>query len=577
MNLAQLFYDLSDQALTNWLILDCETDGLSSYRGHRPFLVTLMCGAVGPYSLDISPDLVTHLNHLLRKVIGVVGHNVIFDCHMLESVGVDFYGVKLWDTATMERLRMNDEMSYSLEACGERIGVKKDTTMKEFLDKNKLYTMRKGKKSYHFDKAPRDMVRKYADQDVVVTSALFNLQRQTFREWDASSRYPIYDLVRLEVETTPVLFEMERHGVKLDVEYCGRAYHSEEESAREAAKSIQELIKQPFTDSAKFLTPVFQARGLKYGVTEKGNPSFTSDVLEPLRGSDPLIDLILKHRESKKRGETYFSAFLELLGQDGRIHPSIVQYGAANGRLSSRSPNLQNLSVDDGATYPVRRAFVADPKCKILSLDYQAMELRMAADLAGDHKLIGMIKKGVDMHQAAADLAGVPRSIAKNTRFALLYGAGSAKIASMLKTDAATVEKAINGINETSPGVKFFSEQVIRQARSMPFLVNMFNRRFVFKDKRFSFKAFNYVISGTCADVMRRAMVSCSKLLRDKRTRMFMTIHDELLFSLFDEEHDLIPHLKDAMISAYSPSNGLRMEVSAALGDNMHDLVELTA
>lgn len=560
-----------------WLILDTETTGLSVYRGDRVFLVTLMRGGVGPFSLDWNPVVSDLLNALVRHVPGIVGQNIKFDMHMLEAGGVNLDGVKTWDTATMERVRTNDEMSYSLDACGERIGIKKDTDFKKYLDKQKHYTMKKGRKHYHFDRAPRDMLHKYADQDVRVTAALYEHQRETFRDWDKTSRVTIRAIVALEIQTTPILYQMEKVGVKLDSNYCLAALEHEKGREKSTSEHLKSIIKQPFVDSAKALEPIFKAYGLPHGTTEKGNPSFTTDVLEPLRDRHPIISLILEHRDAIKRGTTYFEGMLYECGQDGRLHADMCQYGTATGRLSNRNPNLQNVPADETCLYPVRKALVADPGYQLLSLDYAAMEVRLPADLSGDRQLIDAIHNGIDIHQLVADAARVPRNIAKNVRFASQYGAGITKISSMLKTDSATVSRTIQCIKDSTPVLTQFTAQLVQHAKIAPYITNLYGRRYYFKDRRFTYKAANYYIQGSCADILRKALYNCAKVLRGKHSKLVLSIHDEVVILLHHSEQELIHSLRCAVRDAYTPVNGLHLDVSAYIGQNLHDMEPISA
>lgn len=549
-----------------WLILDTETTGLNAYKGNRPFLLTLARGDKGPYSFEWDENTAALLRRLLTRVPGVVMHNAKFDMHMLSSEGIDFTGIRVWDTMVMERLRVDDERSYSLDACGERVGVKKDTDFIKLVPTSKVGD----EKIYHYDRAPRDKLIAYADQDVRTTKAVYENQRNTFRDWDQTSQVKIRRVVELELKTTPILFEMERRGIRLDQAYCAAACQYEASRAEDAKQAICRMVGQPFVDSRKWLQPIFQSRGLKYGLTEKGNPSFTSEVLEKI--DHPLVTLILTHRDALKRGGTYFEGFLRLVGHDGKIHPSIYQSGAVTGRMSCREPNAQNWPTEDTGPYPVRRAFIADPGYSILSIDYSAMELRVGADLANDQDLIKAIVAGEDLHQTVADLAHVPRSIAKNTRFARMYGAGVAKIAAMLKTDEGTVERTIEGIEETSERLAEWCQETITYAKRSPYIWNLYGRRYTFEDKRFAYKAPNRIIQGTCADVLRVALIKCDEILRGKKTHMLIPIHDEICFALHESEHDLIPLLKKAMRDAYTPVNGLRLDVNAAIGPNFCDL-----
>lgn len=585
---AELWNVVSLLLLEPVLAVDTETTGLSFVRD-RLFAISIatsdrefffdfinLCGVGVERGLPI--DAIQELRFLFKKEdILWVGHNLKFDLHFLAKEGLIPKG-PVWDTLTMARLERNDHMKYSLEACGERIGHKKDDAVKAYADSHKLYDWevipgkKTRQKNYHFDQIPLEVMVPYALQDARVAYELYKNQKQVFDAWEKEAIKPIYPVVQLEQKITPICGKMESHGIRVDRDYCENAIAHEENRVLEAARDWTEETGTQFTDSAKFLTPFFQRAGVVLGTTEKGNPSVDEEALEAI--DHPLARIILRHRNARKRLSTYFSSFLHFSRLDGRIHATLKSWGAAHGRFSSSNPNLQNLSCDedgDAEEYPIRRAFLADPGYLILSIDYQAMEARLMFDYAGENELIEQIKNGHDIHQATADLMGVPRYQAKTIGFGLLYGQGVDLLAKNLKVPRLEAQRLKKKYFEAFPKVSELIFNITQRCKTRGHLYNHYGRRYFFKDRNFAYKGTNYVVSGSCSDILRRAMIAIDSLLKNKRSYLQLCIHDEVIIQLDETELALIPDLAECLVKAYEPKS-LPMAVGIHLGKNLHDL-----
>jgi DNA polymerase-1 len=505
----------------------------------------------------------------------LVMHNAKFDMHMLASIGIQFKK-PVWDTQVMARVQYNDYLKYSLEACGERLGVKKDDTVKKWLDKNKAFSKcpDTGEKKYYYDRAPWDMLKKYAEQDTLVTEKLYLDQVKHFDFYN-KSHVRIDKVAQLELATTKVLYEMERTGIKLDTFFCKLALSYEENRGQELLKKLRYLCGGEFVDSAKFLQPIFDKKGIHYGRTEKGNAQFDYEALSKSRDTSELARTILEYRDSEKRGTTYFKGLLRYCGTDGRIHASIRQSGTVSGRFSCSGPNVQNWPAnEEDSEVPVRRALRADTGFSIVSMDYAQMELRLMVDEADEMSMVHAINTGVDFHSETAKMAGVSRNIAKSARFAKLYGAGYKKLAKMLGISEAKANEISTAIDQSSPNIASYTRSLIDHINVSDFGWNWLGRRYYVKDKKFAYTYPNLKIQGGCSDILRLAMCHCYKKLEGKLSKLLIPIHDELVFMIHDDEHDLIPVLKDEMIRAFISKKHLDMGVSVSIGKNFWDLEE---
>lgn len=562
---------------------DFETNGLNPRKDKAFIMGYAYPGRVACVSLTY-PGIKPLLEELFSKKMKLLCHNAKFEQGFLKhQFGIEPAG-DFWDTEVMAVLENNGHFKkqggkgYGLQACAERMGMSKYPPMLEWLKK------KANKNKYH--EAPIELIVPYVEQDAYLSLKLFEEQRKTFISWDKNSSVPIGKVVKLEQHTTKNLFVMEQNGLLLDVAYCKEAIQYEQKRAEKARGEFKRLTGTDYVQSAKCLKPLFEHHGIPYGhtpvVVDKktglqrgGGPSFDYDSLLISKGN-PIVDAILIMRDSDKRATTYWQNFLELQ-QDGIIYPNIRQAGTTTGRFSATDPNVQNWpddSEDPDCKYPIRRAFIARPGSRIVSIDYSQMEYRVMADEAQDFIVIREILDRVDPHQKVADLAGVPRKIAKNVRFARQYGAGVDKICLMTKLPRHTVETVLAAMDKASPRCAEYSKELITWAKASKFSYNFLGRRYQFHDGYY--KAPNYRIQGACSDVLRIAIQRISEYLRlnSLKTKMLIPIHDELVFDVPEDELYIVPKLAWFMKTAYTHAH-LPLDVSCSMGLNFHDLEEI--
>lgn len=550
---------------------DFETTGLDPYKGAKAFLMGFTNSSGDRFSVRLSPELIEDLDVFFSNPqVKYCSHNSKFEMRFLkQQFGIEVKGV-VWDSEVMERIVKNNHLGYSLQKCAERIGLTKYQPMAEWLSK------RGNKNQYH--KAPEEIIVPYVEQDAWLSWELCRRQIERFRYWDKATHIPISPVVGLELNVLPHLFNMEDFGLMIDVNYCRRALDHEEKKIKQAADEFENETSVQFVDSRKTFVPIFKRYGIECDKTDLGNESFTEESLSR-QGSLGFVRSIIAHRNATKRASTYWKNFLEL-ENNGIIHPNINQNRAKTGRMSISDPSCQNWPTDDDDSeeFPIRRAFVARPGCKILSMDYSAMEIRLMADEANETKMIEDIKKGHDFHQETADMAGVPRSLAKNGRFAKLYGAGIRRVAQTLGVDMETSEKICRAIDQSSPNITTYTRRLIKFAEQNGYGYNFLGRRFFFDDG-FFYVYPNYRIQSAGAEIIKRAICSIGSYIKREKlhpdTKLMLVIHDELLFNLHPSDMDHIPKFKEMMIASYKPQNGLPMDVGMYIGDNFYDLEEV--
>jgi DNA polymerase-1 len=497
--------------------------------------------------------------------------NAKFDLSMLRKEGLDVHGTVFCTNALGRVLRNNYADGYSLETSAARLGWKKDDAVEEYIKKHKLWTKESvpGKKlewkNKQFDKVPYPVMSKYAEMDARLHHDLGRYIRQELKRPSVHGAPSLDQVTENEIELTRVCFEMEWTGIKINPDYTRGALEYENGLLFLAKKDFQKETGVEFIDSNKLLADVFTKLGEKYPVTEKGNPSFTDYVLEDL--GTPLAQAIQRIRYHEKRAGTYYSSFLYFKDDLDVIHPNMRQGGTETGRFSYSDPNLQNVPKEDeeedkDKAYVVRGCFVPREDYVFVMIDYQQQEFRLMLDYAGEKKLIEEIMNGADVHQATADLLGIPRKHAKTINFGLLYGMGTEKLARALDLSVNDARSLKDLYFAKLPRVENFIAQVSGRGKARGFIWNWAGRRCYISNREWAYILPNHLIQGGGADVIKFAMPKIARYLANKQSRMLLQVHDELLFEVHKSELDIVPHLKSVMEDIYTPRNGMFLKCS---------------
>jgi DNA polymerase-1 len=492
--------------------------------------------------------------------------NAKFDLSMLRKEGIEVYG-RVFCTNALGRVLQNNHFDgYSLERSAARIGLKKDDGVEEFIKANRLFTKEKipGKKlefkNKKFDKVPYDIMSKYAEMDARLHYQVGTYLEGKLNEVSSVGAPPLTRVADNEIALTRVCFEAEWAGIRVSPSYIQGAIEYENTLLVRAKEEFRGHAGAEFTDSNKFLATVFEANKLDFPKTEKGNPSFTDDVLEDI--AHPLAKAIRTIRHHEKRIGTYYSSFLFHKDDNDFIHPNIRQGGTESGRFSYSDPNLQNIPKEDSdedkvKPYVVRGSFIPRDGFCFVSIDFAQQEFRLMLDYAGETELIREIMNGADVHQATADLLGISRKVAKTINFGLLYGMGTEKLSRALDISLDEARGYRDLYFARLPKVKNFISQVSSRGKARGFVWNWCGRRCYLENKEFAYVLPNHLIQGGSADVIKFAMVKIANFLQGKQSKMVLNVHDELLFEVWENELEIVPILKNIMEEVYVPKNGL--------------------
>ena len=377
--------------------------------------------------------------------------------------------------------------------------------------------------------------------------------------WDAlkadTALWNLYQEVELPLST--ILREIEQAGVRIDVAMLKKAEIQLNEELEGIEKQIYTIAGSSFNiNSPKQVGEVlFDQLHLddKAKKSKNGQYSTSEEVLQALKTKHPVVGLILEYRELKKLISTYISALPTYIHPDtGKIHTTYNQTVTATGRLSSSNPNLQNLPIRSERGQLIRQAVIPDEGCLFLSADYSQIELRLMAHFSQDPHLVQAFHSGQDIHAAtAAKIFNVPidlvtkeqRRQAKTANFGIIYGISAFGLAQQLDCSRTEAKTLIDGYFAAFPGVIDYIERQKQIAREQRYAVTLFGRRRYLPDilshnatvRSFAERnAVNSPIQGTAADIIKMAMVTIHRRLKDEglKAQMIMQVHDELNFNV---------------------------------------------
>jgi DNA polymerase I len=402
----------------------------------------------------------------------------------------------------------------------------------------------------------------------------------------------------IELPLAGVLADMESEGVAIDVAYLKDM--QEELGGQLAAieSEVEEVAGQKFNLGApqQLAKVLFEDLRLPVGKRTKTGYSTDADTLEALREKHPIVGLILEHRQLSKLKSTYVDALPQIVDPiSGRVHTSFGQASTATGRLSSSNPNLMNIPIRTELGQRIRRAFRAGrPDHVMVSADYSQIELRIAAHLSGDPKLLGAFAAGQDIHTAtAAAVFKIPiesvdpnqRRLAKVANFGSIYGQGEYGLSQQLGITGDVARDFLKEYWSTYSRLKEYLDEVRHKAREEGFVVSATGRRRAIPDLRspnFQLRsaaermAINFPMQSLAADIIKIAMVRLQREIEADHIegRMLLQVHDELLFEVPESEvgqfAEKVPRI---MTGAYELETGI--EVETKVGPNWADMKKL--
>lgn len=388
----------------------------------------------------------------------------------------------------------------------------------------------------------------------------------------------------IEKPLMEVVDEMNACGVKIDkkeLERLSKEYHQKLE---ELQKSIWNDAGEEFniaspTQLADILFKKLDLAEKRQKKTSTGKLSTKESELVKLEEKHPIIRKILEYRELAKLLSTYIDSIPKQLDSHNRLHSRFILAGTTTGRMASENPNLQNIPIKSALGRAIRHAFIAEDGHSLLTLDYSQIELRIAAVLSRDPKLIDIFKRGEDVHTGVAarvfkvDPAHVDKEMrrkAKVINFGILYGMGVNALRTNLGTDRKTAQEFYNNYFETFTELSAYLDGVKAEAERRGYTETMFGRRRYFSGFRSPLPyvraqaermAINAPIQGTEADIVKIAMKRINDLVKkrgwEKDARLILNVHDEIVYEVRDDLIDEVKHEFKTIMEAVIPEEKL--------------------
>ncbi len=504
-----------------------------------------------------------------------LGHHLKYDRNVLLNHGIRLRGIAY------------DSMleSYLLDSTASRHDL--DSLCQKYLSHTNIRfedVAGKGAKQLTFDQVPLEQAAPYAAEDADMTVRLHRLF------WPRLAAEPALKALfeELELPLLEVLAEMERNGVRVDVDML-------RQQSRDLAERMQAVEREAHAAAGEAfnLGSPKQIQAILYDLqqlpvlakTPKGAPSTAEAVLQELALDYPLPQLILEHRSLSKLKSTYTDKLPGLVNpRTGRVHTSYHQAVAATGRLSSSDPNLQNIPVRTPEGRRIRQAFIPERGNTILAADYSQIELRIMAHLSGDAGLVAAFAQGEDIHRAtAAEVFAIPadavtadqRRSAKAINFGLIYGMSAFGLAKQLGIERGEAQAYVDLYFLRYPGVRAYMETTRELARRQGYVETLFGRRLYLPEisarnaqrrQAAERTAINAPMQGTAADIIKKAMLRVAEWINAQANdvKMIMQVHDELVFEV-PEAQRLVAEkaIRERMESAVQLTVPLVVDVGA--------------
>ncbi len=496
-----------------------------------------------------------------------LGQNLKYDSHILKNHGIEVQGLA-FDTLLAHYL-LDPSLSHKLDNLAARYLNHKMISFSEVTGKDS-----------DFSRVPVKEACKYSCEDADVTLQLAELFQKMLQAEGLEGLFR-----ELEMPLAGVLLKMERRGIRIDRRFLQELQREFSERIGRQEEKINRLAGEPFNIQSPKQLGYILFEKLKLSVVKKTKTGYSTDV-EVLTELSKVHDLpkeILEFRSLAKLKSTYVDALLAIADPaTDRVHTSFNQTVAETGRLSSSDPNLQNIPIrsEDGAK--IRKAFIADAGYSLMSADYSQIELRVLAHLSEDPLLLEAFKKNLDVHRLTAasifevheDLVSSGmRSAGKTVNFAVIYGQTPFGLSQQLNVTQQQAKKYIEGYFQRYAGVRAYREKVLNEARQKKEVRTLMGRRRFVPDidskntiaRNFAERiAFNTVIQGTAADLIKKAMVDLDRRMVSEgfKSHMLLQVHDELVFEVLDAERERMKKLiRECMEGVVKFGVPLRVEI----------------
>ena len=437
-------------------------------------------------------------------------------------------------------------------------------------------------KTFNYDEIKRVVVQKAA--------FIYETKEELFKEMEKEDCLYLFN--EIEMPLSLVLGDMEYEGIRVNKTVLKNMNSELEEKIEELSKQIYECAGMEFNISSPKQLGEVLFETLKIGKGKKTKSGYSTDksVLVKYKDRHPVVPLILEHRMLSKLQSTYTKGLENFILNDDKIHTIYTQTLTRTGRLSSIEPNLQNIPARTTYGKLIRKAFIPENGCVLLSSDYSQIELRVFAHFSEIPSWIEAFKNNMDIHKRTAmdifevseeQVTPLMRSQAKAVNFGILYGMSSFGLSEDLGISVVEAKKFINNYFEKYSGTKTYMDNVIKDAYEKGYVTTLMNRKrrieelnntnYMIRNQGERI-ALNTPIQGTSADIIKKAMISVYNEFnkRNLKSKMLLQVHDELIFNVYKEELNEVKEIvSSCMNNAYKLKVPLKVEMAA--GNNWYE------
>lgn len=505
-----------EQTADEGVALDTETAGL----GWRDEVRLVQFGSFATgYAVDVRDEEGVFLVKTALDLYHgpLIFHNSNFDIRQLTALGMD--PERIWpraiDTHVMAHVLDSDRISFQLDA------LIRTYLLTERSDWKKSFRKSMRKHKWTWADVPLLALAPYGIEDTALTHQLYHYMVEHFMD------DPLWDVVYKEMDVRWAMWTVEQRGMKLDRQYaeCLKA-NFEHDLAEDRQWFMEEFgIKNP-NANAQLITALQESGWVPTAFTEKtGKPKLDKSVMKDLVGKFPLVDRLTEYKRKGKWLAAYVDNCLEQADDAGYVHASYNSLGAKTGRMSCSNPPLQQLPKGGGGE--IRRLFVPSDGNVLASVDYSAIELRLAGALSGERGIISVYEENGDIYQAVADSIGCTRAQAKVVVLASLYGAGGPKIAAGLGITDNEGRKLVLDFWDAYPTLHRWVRNVMNAAQSGDDVRSMWGRPL---RPHSAYAAPNAIIQGTAAEVMKDGIL---RLWQENLLQYVVAVvHDEVVLDV---------------------------------------------
>ena len=429
-------------------------------------------------------------------------------------------------------------------------------------------------------------------KNIIVSKAKFIFDSANELEDEMKKEDCMYLFNDIEMPLSIVLGDMEYQGIKVDKKVLEDMSLELEKKINKISAEIYKEAGEEFNiSSPKQLGEILFTK-LEIGKGKKTKSGYSTDktVLEKYKDRHPIVPLILEHRMLTKLQSTYIMGLISNIMDDNKVHTIYTQTLTRTGRLSSIEPNLQNIPIRTEHGKLIRKAFLPDDGCLLLSSDYSQIELRIFAHFSKVDELVNAFKNDMDIHtRTAMDIFGVSedkvtktmRRQAKAVNFGILYGISSFGLSEDLGIPVKEAKAFIDKYFETYSGIKIYMDKVIKDAYEKGYVTTIMNRKRKISElsntnymirQQGERMALNTPIQGSSADILKKAMIDIYNEFKKQKiqSKMILQVHDELIFNVLKEEQKKVEKIvKECMNNAYKLDVPLKVDIET--GVNWYD------